>query len=162
MDFMSDSLNSGRRFRILNIVDALSREDLDGPIDTSLPAGRMTQALDRIALTRGAHPKRLLIDNGTEFRSRALDAWAYQHGVELHFIDPGKPIQNPVTESYNGRMRDECLNVNWWATLDQAQVGIRAWRHRYNTERPHGSLGELTPSEYAAHRRTLSSAEMAS
>jgi putative transposase len=157
MDFVSDALINGRRIRILNIVDGLSREDLDGPIDTSLPAVRVVEALDRIALERGAYPERLIVDNGPEFRSRQLDAWAYQNGVALHFIDPGKPIQNALTESYNGRMRDECLNMNWWPTLGSAQAGIRKWRQRYNTERPHGSLGYKTPEEFAAHHRALSS-----
>jgi putative transposase len=161
MDFVSDGLVGGRRVRILNIVDGLSREDLDGPIDTSLPARRVIEALDRIALERGEYPVRIIVDNGPEFRSREMDAWAYGQGVELAFIDPGKPIQNPITESYNGRMRDECLNVNHWSTLEEACAGITTWRRRYNTERPHGSLGNRTPAEYAAYKRALSDSTVA-
>lgn len=160
MDFMSDSLLGGRRFRILNVVDALSREDLDGPVGTSLPAARVVEALDQMALERGEYPKRIVIDNGPEFRSRELDAWAFKNGTKLHFIDRGKPTQNSVTESYNGRMRDECLNMNWWNNLGEARTGIRAWRKRYNTERPHGSLGKKTPAECAAHYRALSYADV--
>lgn len=161
MDFVSDALVNGRRFRILNVIDALSREDLDGPVDTSIPAKRVVEALDQIALERGGYPAWIVVDNGPEFRSRELDAWAYRNGVKLHFIDPGKPIQNPVTESYNGRMRDECLNMNWWNTPEEARTGVRSWRTRYNTERPHGSLGKKTPAEFAAHYRTLSYTDMA-
>ena len=155
MDFVSESLVTGRRFRILNIVDALSREDLDGPVNTSIASKQVVESLDRIALDRGGYPDRIVVDNGPEFRSRELDAWAYRTGVKLHFIDPGKPIQNSVTESYNGRMRDECLNVHWWTTLEEARKGIQEWRRRYNTERPHGSLGKRTPAEFAAHHQAL-------
>lgn len=148
MDFMSDSLASGRRFRILNVVDVLSREGLGSEVDTSLPAVRVIQALEEIAVERG-YPTRITLDNGPEFRSRALDAWAYDHGVVLDFIAPGKPIQNAVMESYNGRMRDELLNLHWWRSVAEARDAIGAHREDYNSVRPHGALGNQTPCEFA-------------
>ena len=148
MDFMSDVLRGGRRFRILNVIDVLSREGLASEVDTSLPARRVVRAVDVIALERG-YPERIVVDNGPEFRSATLDAWAYEHGVTLDFIDPGKPIQNATMESYNGRMREECLNLNWWGTIAEARTGIAAHRVDYNDVRPHGSLGNKTPAEFA-------------
>jgi len=148
MDFVSDALRGGRRFRILNVLDVLSREGLASEVDTSLPAKRVVRALDEIALERG-YPAWITLDNGPEFQSAALDAWAHEHGVRLAFIDPGKPIQNAVVESYNGRMRDECLNVNWWSTVEEARSGIEAHRIDYNEVRPHGSLKNRTPLEFA-------------
>ncbi len=108
----------------------------------------MIRALDEIALERG-YPARITVDNGTEFRSRLLDAWAYQHGVTLEFIQPGKPIQNAIIESYNGRMRDELLNLHWWRTVAEARDAIDAYRHDYNHARPHSGLGYRTPLEFA-------------
>lgn len=145
-DFMHDTLISGRRFRCLNVVDAFNRESLASEVDTSLPAGRVVQVLDEIALERGS-PQRLTVDNGPEFRSRLLDAWAYAHGVELVFIDAGKPAQNAVVESFNGRMRDECLNLHWFHTLEDARATIEAYRQDYNCVRPHSALGYRTPEE---------------
>jgi putative transposase len=123
MDFMSDVLVGGRRFRILNVVDVHSHEAVVGEVDSSLPASRVIRALEEAALERG-YPQRITIDNGPEFRSAALDAWAYQHGVALEFIEPGKPMQNPFVESYNGKMRDELLNQHWWRTLDEARRAV--------------------------------------
>ena len=148
MDFVSDVLRGGRRFRILNVLDVLSREGLASEVDTSLPAKRVVRTLDEIAVERG-YPAWMVLDNGPEFQSAALDAWAHEHGVRLAFIDPGKPIQNAVVESYNGRMRDECLNVNWWSTVEEARSGINAHRVDYNEVRPHGSLNNRTPAEFA-------------
>jgi putative transposase len=148
MDFMSDALINGRRLRVLNVVDELSREGLASEVDTSLPAKRVTRVLDEIALERG-YPRRIRVDNGPEFRSAVLDAWAYEHGVILEFIQPGKPIQNSITESYNGRMRDECLNVHWFRTIAEASQAINAHRVDYNHVRPHGSLDKRTPVEFA-------------
>jgi len=160
MDFMSDVLRGGRRFRVLNVLDVLSREGLASEVDTSLPARRVVQALDEIALNRG-YPRWIVHDNGPEFRSVALDAWAHEHGVLLDFIDPGKPMQNAVVESYNGRMRDECLNVNWWSTIEDARGGIDAHRIDYNDVRPHGSLKNKTPSEFARALRDRDSGVVA-
>jgi len=149
MDCMSDALASGRRFRILNVVDVLSREALASEVDSGLSARRVIDALEVIALERG-YPARISVDNGPEFRSLALDAWAYEHGVTLEFIQPGKPTQNPVIESYNGKMRDELLNLHWWRTVADARDAIAAHRIDYNQVRPHGSLDERTPQEFAA------------
>jgi putative transposase len=115
----------------------------------SIPAERVVRVLDRLAVIRGL-PQTIVVDNGPEFTSRALDAWAYEHGVQLHFIQPGKPVQNAYVESFNGKFRDECLNQNWFTSLDDAQAKIEAWRRDYNGTRPHSALGNLTPSEYAA------------
>jgi putative transposase len=149
MDFMSDVLVSGRRYRILNVVEALSREGLASEVDTSLPAARVMRALDEIALARG-YPARITLDNGPEFRSAALDAWAYEHGVALEFIQPGKPIQNAVVESFNGRMRDELLNQHWWQTIHEARAAVAEYRDDFNHVRPHSALGQRTPAEFAA------------
>jgi len=148
MDYMSDVLRGGRRIRIFNVVDDLSREGLASEVDSSLPAHRVIQVLEEIALERG-YPERIVCDNGPEFRSRALDEWAYEHGIRLDFIQPGKPIQNPFVESFNGKMRDECLNVHWFADLTEARSIIEEWRRDYTQVRPHSSLGNRTPSEFA-------------
>lgn len=148
IDFMCDALVGGRRFRVFNVVDALSREGLASEVDTSLPAARVTRVLDEIALIRG-YPVRIVLDNGPEFRSASLDAWAYEHGVALEFIQPGKPIQNAVMESYNGRMRDELLNQHWWRSIAEARGAIDAYREDFNQVRPHSALDNKTPSEFA-------------
>lgn len=149
MDYVSDVIRGGRRIRIFNVVDDLSREGLASEVDTSLPARRVIQALEEIALERG-YPERIVCDNGPEFRSRALDEWAYENGVSLDFIQPGKPVQNPFVESFNGKMRDECLNVHWFANVEEARAMIADWRRDYTQVRPHSSLGNRTPSEFAA------------
>lgn len=148
MDFMSDSLSSGRRFRILNIVDDATREALAAEVDTSISARRVARVLDRIAEHRPL-PKGIVVDNGPEFTSQALDQWASERGVELRFIEPGKPTQNCFVESFNGKFRDECLNAHWFTTLHQADSTIRGWIEDYNKVRPHSSLGNLPPQEYA-------------
>lgn len=150
MDFMSDALASGRRYRVFNVVDVLSREALAAEVDTSLPAARVIRALEEIAAMRG-YPTRITLDNGPEFRSMVLDAWAYEHGVVLDFIQPGKPVQNAVMESYNGRMRDELLNLHWWRGIAEARDAIAAYRQDFNEERPHSALGHRTPGEFARH-----------
>ncbi len=146
---MRDTLASGRVFRTLNVVDDATRESLAIEVDTSLSGLRTARVLDRIAESRGAYPSRLVLDNGPECTSKALDLWAYQRGVELCFIRPGKPIENCFVESFNGRFRDECLNLHWFLSLADARRKIEAWRIDYNMVRPHGSLGDLTPEEYA-------------
>lgn len=149
MDYVSDVIRGGRRIRIFNVVDDLSREGLASEVDTSLPARRVIQTLEEIALERG-YPERIVCDNGPEFRSRALDEWAYENNVSLDFIQPGKPVQNPFVESFNGKMRDECLNVHWFANVEEARLMIADWRRDYTQVRPHSSLGNRTPSEFAA------------
>jgi putative transposase len=149
LDFMSDALAWGRRIRLLCVIDAFTRESLAIEVDTSLPAWRVAQVLDRLIVGRGQAPVEIVMDNGPELTSRALDQWAYERGVRLHFIDPGKPQQNAFIESFNGRFRDECLNEHWFLTLADAQRITEDWRVDYNRNRPHTSLGNLTPLEFA-------------
>lgn len=148
MDFMSDALYNGRRFRALTIVDNVSRECLGIRADQSIKGEHVADMLDEIVEYRGV-PKSIRLDNGPEFVSKALDKWAYENRVELEFSRPGKPIDNAFIESFNGSFRDECLNTNWFLSLDDAQDKIEAWRQDYNNFRPHSSLGNLTPMEYA-------------
>jgi putative transposase len=148
MDFVGDALGTGRRFRALTIVDDVTRESPAIDVDFSLPAERVVRTLDQVGQTRG-YPAGIICDNGPEFRSEALDEWAKQHGVTLHFIDPGKPIQNAFIESFNGRLRDECLNESWFVSLADAQQTIEAWRIDYNVARPHSGLAGRTPEEFA-------------
>jgi putative transposase len=149
MDFTRDSLASGRKFRTLNLMDGYTREALWIEADTSLPGLRVVRVLERVAEERGL-PEAIQVDNGPEFISQVVDQWAYRNGVALHFIDPGKPVQNAFIESFNGKFRDECLNQNWFTNLEDAQRIIEAWREDYNTVRPHSSFGYRTPEEYAA------------
>jgi putative transposase len=148
MDFVMDALQHGRRIRILTIVDDFTRECLATEVDTSIGGVRVTQVLDRLVAFYGK-PDGVMVDNGPEFAGRALDAWAYGQKIRLDFIRPGKPVENAYIESFNGRLRDECLNVNEFISLRDAQNTIGDWKEDYNDERPHGSLGDLTPREFA-------------
>ena len=148
MDFVTDSLADGRRFRCLTIVDDYTRESPAIEVDTSIPAERVIEVLERVGKERGAFPKAIVMDNGPEFISRALDQWAYARGVQLIHIEPGKPVQNAFIESFNGTFRDECLNQHWFTSLRDARQTIEAYRVEYNTRRPHSSLGYRTPVEY--------------
>jgi putative transposase len=148
MDFMSDTLLGGQRFRVLNIVDDCTRQSVANEVDTSLTGSRVAQVLDSAVALFGK-PEVIVVDNGPEFTSRALDAWAYTNGVTIHFIQPGKPVQNAFVESFNGKLRDECLNMHLFATLHEARVTIGQWHRHYNTWRPHESLGGMTPDQYA-------------
>lgn len=156
MDFVSDALTDGRRFRSLNIVDDYNRECLAAEVDTSIPGARVVRVLERLRELRGL-PEVLVMDNGPEFAGQALDAGAYQRRVRLHFIEPGKPVQNAFVESFNGKMRDECWNEHWFGTLVEARQTIEAWRRDYNEVRPHSSLGNRTPIEFTACGATLRS-----
>ena len=147
MDFVTDSIVTGRRFRALAIVDDYSRECPAIEVDTSLGGVRVIEVLERLGETRGL-PKTITMDNGPEFAGRLLDEWAYRNGVKLNFIRPGKPVDNAFVESFNGRLRDECLNENWFISLKEARSIIEAWRMDYNVARPHSSLGGLTPQEF--------------
>jgi putative transposase len=149
LDFVSDALAGGRRIRLLCIIDAFTRESLAIEVDTSLPGWRVAQVLDRLITERGQAPAEIVMDNGPELTSRTLDQWAYERGVKLRFIQPGKPIQNAFIESFNGRFRDECLNEHWFLTLADAQRITEDWRVDYNRNRPHTSLGNLTPLEFS-------------
>jgi len=148
MDFITDTIVTGRRFRALAIIDQYSRECPVIEVDTSLGGRRVVSVLERLAETRGL-PEVITIDNGPEFAGRALDEWAYRNGVKLNFIRPGKPIENAFAESFNGRLRDECLNTNWFMNLKHARDIIEDWRIDYNQVRPHSSLKGMTPVEYA-------------
>lgn len=149
MDFMRDTLADGRAFRTLNVVDAFTKEAPAIAVDVSLPAERVVALLEQLRVSRGL-PARITIDNGPEFLSKRLDAWAHQHGVRLQFSRPGKPVDNTFIEAFNGRLRDECLNQHWFVSLADAQRLIERWRVAYNTERPHRSLAGRTPAGFAA------------
>ena len=148
MDFVRDTLADGRPFRVWTLVDDCTREAPLLLVDRSLPAARVIEALDTLVLVRGA-PNAIVCDNGPEFVSLALDQWAAAHEIRLDFIRPGRPVENCFIESFNGRLRDECLNQHHFLTLAEAQATIEAWRQEYNTERPHSGLAQRTPAEYA-------------
>ena len=144
---MRDSLPDGRSIKVLSVVDEYTRKCFRIEVDTSINGVRVSRVLSEIAQIEGL-PEIIIMDNGPEFISNALDAWAYQRGVKLTFIRPGKPVENAYIESFNGRFRDECLNENWFMSLDHARRIIEEWRMDYNTARPHSSLGYLTPEEF--------------
>jgi putative transposase len=154
LDFLSDSLVDGRRFRVLTIVDNVSRVSPAIAVGTSLTGERVVAVLEQLKRTAGT-PKRIAVDNGPEFISKALDAWAYQHGVQLEFSRPGKPTDNAFAESFNGHFRAECLDCHWFASLEEARQTIEAWRMDYNSERPHRALGQQTPTAWTTARAHL-------
>jgi putative transposase len=147
MDFVSDHLVSGRRFRILTVVDRFSRRCPGVLVETSIPGSGVARFLDELAVSAG-YPEMITVDNGPEFISNALDQWATERGVKLQFSRPGKPVDNAFVEAFNGRLRDECLNASWFHSLDEARTVIKSWTKDYNEERPHSALGGLTPMEY--------------
>jgi len=149
MDFVHDQLANERKFRVLTVIDKWHRQCVALQADFSLTGQSVVDAMNAIALSRQL-PYAITVDHGTEFTSKALDEWCYLRGVKLDFIRPGKPTENAFIESFNGRLRDECLNVNEFGTLDEARLRLRSWQQDYNHHRPHGSLGRLTPSEFAA------------
>lgn len=159
MDFVADSLYNGRRLRVLTVVDDFSKECPVLEVDHSLTGKRVTRVLERVALTRGL-PEVITVDNGPEFISKAVDAWAYTNGVKLNFIQPGKPTQNCYIESFNGKFRDECLNEHVFVSLHDAREKIENWRQDYNANRPHRSLKQLTPEEFAARFRRQNETEI--
>jgi putative transposase len=148
LDFVSDSLSCGRRFRILNVIDDFSRECLAAVVDTSLSGIRVARELDHIAEMRG-YPCMVVSDNGTELTSNAILKWQEDSKVGWHYIAPGKPMQNGFVESFNGRMRDELLNEHLFDNLRHARSLVAEWRDDFNNHRPHSSLAGLTPREYA-------------
>jgi putative transposase len=149
MDFMSDGLADGRRLRCLTIVDDCTRECVAIEVDTSITGSRVKAVLERLADLRGL-PRSITVDHGPEFEGQVMDAWAYQRGVGLSFIRPGKPNDNAYIESFNGKFRDECLNEHWFRSIAHAREVIEDWRIEYNGERTHSSLGDITPEEFAA------------
>lgn len=149
MDFMSDKLFDDRPFRILTIVDCHTREALATVARTNFRAYQVVDELDRLARLRGK-PRSIRVDNGPEFAGRLLDQWAYLNKVELDFSRPGKPSDNAFIEAFNSRLRQECLNASWFLSMADARQRVEAWRIDYNQNRPHSSLGNLTPSQFAA------------
>ena len=155
MNFVHDTLANGRSLRTLNILDAHTRECLAVEVDTSLPGARVSRVLDRIGLFRGL-PQTIRVDNGPEFAGQVLDAWAYRNGVTLDFITPGRPIENAIVESFNGTFREECLSQHWFISMQDARRTIERWRRDYNEVRPHSSLNNQTPFEFAGTISTSS------
>lgn len=160
LDFMSDSLLCGRRFRTFNLVDDFNREALAIEVDLNLPSARVIRVLERAVAWRG-YPAKLRMDNGPEFISAALAEWAEDHGIELEFIQPGKPTQNSYIERFNRTFRDEILNMYVFRTLNEVREISENWMREYNEERPHDSLGDLTPWEYLAKHQSLENSNYA-
>ena len=154
MDFVSDQLYNGKRFRTLTLIDLCSRECLALHADKSITGEAVAEVLDNLKQTRGL-PKRIKVDNGPEFISKALDAWAYFNQVQLDYSRPGRPTDNAYIESFNGSFRDECLNANWFMSLEDAREKIERWKNDYNHLRPHSSLTYLTPADFASKQALL-------
>src|SRR4051794_3440061 len=149
MDFVSDRFADGRWFRILTVVDQFTKEGLCTQTDRSQTGKKVVEQLDRLVALRGA-PESITVDNGSEFAGREMEGWAYANGVKLDFIRPGCPVQNGFIESFNGRLRDECLNSEVFFDVSDARKKIERWRRDYNCNRPHSSLGDRTPEEFAS------------
>lgn len=149
MDFVSDQLASGRRFRVLNVVDDFSREVIGQLVAVSICGSQVARYLTQLVETRGK-PEAIVCDNGPEYTSKSMFAWSQAQAISLHFIQPGKPTQNAFVESLNGKFRDECLNQHWFRTLAEASYEIEQWRQHYNHVRPHSSLNYQSPLEYAS------------
>lgn len=149
VDFISDALTDGRRFRLLAIMDQCSREAISIAADTSMPGLRVVRELEYLVHLRGK-PEVIISDNGPELTSKAVLIWAARHQIDWHYITPGKPQQNGFTESLNDKIRNECLNEHWFCNLDEARQIVEDWRQDYNGVRPHSSLGYLTPEEFVA------------
>ena len=147
IDFVSDTLAWGRRIRLFTGVDVFTREVLAIEVDTSLPGGRVVCVLERLAVERGA-PEEIVQELGPALAGKTLDQWAYERGVQLRFIEPGKPVQNAFVESFQGRLRDECLDRHWFVGLSDARHTVEAWRQDYNRVRPHSALGYRPPAEF--------------
>jgi putative transposase len=148
LDFVSDQLADGRRFRALMIVDVFTRKCPAIEVGQVLKGTNVVEVLNRLRFERSV-PKMLFCDNGSEFTSEIMDLWAYQNGVKIHFSRPGKPTDNAYIESFNGTLRAECLDTHWFGTLEEAKESIEAWRKEYRESRPHRALGEGTPNEFA-------------
>lgn len=148
MDFVLDSFSTGRRFRVLTVKDLFTHEALLLHADLSITGNIVAHVLDQLKAKRGL-PQAIICDNGSEFVSKAMDQWAFANGVQLRFIQPGKPIQNAFIESFNGRFRASCLDENWFSDLNDARITIELWRQEYNFDRPNKPLGKETPAEFA-------------
>ena len=149
-DFVSDKLTDGRSIRILTVVDQFTRECVWLEADRSMDGRKVVTALTKAIAERGAAPRSITLDNGSEFTGRAMEIWAIQNGVQLSFIRPGRPVENGFIESFNGRLRDECLNVEWFTSLEEARRQLALWRDHYNYRRPHSALDDRSPSVFAA------------
>jgi len=147
MDFVADQLFDGRKFRALTLVDNFSRQCLAIRVGQSIRGIDVARIMEELWVTHKVLPERIQVDNGSEFISKDLDRWAYENKVTLDFSRPGKPTDNPFIESFNGSFRDECLNMNWFLSLEDAEEKIEAWREEYNAFRPHSSLNNLTPNQ---------------
>ena len=154
LDFVHDQLSGGQKFRILTVVDVYSREGLATEVDYRLRAENVVEVLNRLVRQRGA-PKFLFADNGAEFTGHLVDLWAYHHNVRIDFSRPGKPTDNAFIETFNGSLRDECLNLHWFDNLAEAKRLIEAWRIDYNVSRPHMGIGNIPPREYALQVKLL-------
>ncbi len=148
LDFVSDELHDGRRFRALTVVDVFTREALAINVGIRLRGEHVVETLNKLVARRGK-PKYVFVDNGSEFTGRLMDLWAYHHGTRIDFSRPGKPTDNAFVETFNGSLRDECLNLHWFSSIDEAQAIIEAWRIEYNESRPHMALGNHPPSGFA-------------
>lgn len=153
LDFVNDAFTDGRRFRILTVIDDCTRENLALVADTSISGSRVSRELDQIIAERGM-PTTIVSDNGTEFTSMAILQWVQGNGIDWHYIAPGKPQQNGFIESFNGKLRDECLNETLFSSLSEAKKKLKEWKEDYNHQRPHSALGNLTPQEFA-EKKTL-------
>lgn len=154
MDFVADQLSHGTKFRILTVVDVFTREALAVEAGRQMKGAHVVETLNRLVAQRGA-PRHIFVDNGSEFTGRLMDMWAYHHQVRIDFSRPGKPTDNCFVETFNGSLRDECLNVHWFDSLAEAKLILEAWRRDYNESRPHSALNDLTPAEYAGRIKLL-------
>jgi putative transposase len=159
MDFVAHQLVDGTRFRALTVVDVFTREALNIEVGARLVAADVVAVCNRLAVQRGS-PVRVFVDNGSEFSGRLLDLWAYHNHPRIDFSRPGKPTDNCFIEKFNGSLRDECLNVHWFETLEDAKEKIEAWRVDYNDSRPHQALTDLTPNEFARRSVTCRSTKV--
>ena len=154
IDFVSDALSNGRKIRALTVLDIFTRECLAIEVAHSIPSARVTEVLDGLIGLR-KKPMLITLDNGTEFTCNHFDAWAYARKIHLDFINPGNPIENSFIESFNGKLRDECLNEHWFTSLEDARETIESWREEYNNTRPHSSLNNLAPMQFVEYLRAL-------
>jgi len=160
LDFVNDAFTDGRRFRILTVVDDFTKECVALAADTSLSGLRVTRELGMAITERGA-PKTIVSDNGTEFTSMAILKWTQETGIDWHYIQPGKPTQNAFIESFNGKLRDECLNETLFSSLAEAKYELKNWKEDYNHNRPHSSIGYQTPNEFAQQTKKISMDKLA-
>jgi putative transposase len=154
MDFVHDATSQGQKLRCLTVIDDATREVPALHADTSINARKVTAVLDSTAKQRGL-PRSIRVDNGPEFRSHFFQRWAAKHRIQIEYIEPGKPTQNAFIESFNGRLRDECLNLHRFSSLSHAVSTLDAWRNEYNNLRPHGSLGGIPPSVFARRQQQM-------